>query len=94
MENYGSFLYHSKINKRKTIRLIESTDKKLMNAELALLFNETCKYIYIQLRDNIENNYKNHKKTFYIFLSVRYIGWGDYSIYIIFQSILSNNYKL
>ena len=26
---------------------IESTDKKLINAELALLFNETCKNIYI-----------------------------------------------
>ena len=35
------------INTGKTIRLIESTDKKLNNAELGLLFNETCKYIYI-----------------------------------------------
>ena len=33
---------------RKTLRLIESTDKKLINAELALLFNETCKkFIYM-----------------------------------------------
>ena len=33
----------------KTISSIESTDKKLINAELALLFNETCKnkYVYI-----------------------------------------------
>ena len=43
MENYGSFLFQFEINTRKTIRLIESTDKKLTNAELALLFNETCK---------------------------------------------------
>ena len=43
MENFGSFLFKFGINIRKTIRLIESTDKKLINAELALLFNETCK---------------------------------------------------
>ena len=47
MENFGSFLFKFGINIRKTIRLIESTDKKLINAELALLFNETCKNIYI-----------------------------------------------
>ena len=45
MENFGSFLFKFGINIRKTIRLIESTDKKLINAELALLFNETCKNI-------------------------------------------------
>ena len=37
------FLFKFGINIRKTIRLIESTDMKLINAELALLFNETCK---------------------------------------------------
>ena len=31
------------INIRKTIRLIESIDKKFINVELALLFNETWK---------------------------------------------------
>ena len=41
--NFGSFLFKFEIYIRKTIRLIESTDKKLINAELALLFNETCK---------------------------------------------------
>ena len=51
MENFGSFLFKFEINIRKTIRLIESTDKKLINAELALLFNETCKneYIYVYI---------------------------------------------
>ena len=43
MENFVSFLFKFGINIRKTIRLIENTDKKLINAELALLFNETCK---------------------------------------------------
>ena len=43
MENFGSFTFKFEINIRKTIRLIESTDKKLINAELASLFNETCK---------------------------------------------------
>ena len=43
MENFGSFLFKFGINIRKTIRLIESTDKKLINAELALLFYEACK---------------------------------------------------
>ena len=42
MENFGSFLFKFEINIRKTIRLIESTDKKLINAELGLLFNEKC----------------------------------------------------
>ena len=46
MENFGSFLFKFEINIRKNIRLIESTDKKLTNAEFALLFNETCKYVY------------------------------------------------
>ena len=41
------FLFYSDL-KKKTICLIESTDKKLINVELALLFNETCKkYMYI-----------------------------------------------
>ena len=64
MENFGSFLFKFGINIRKTIRLIESTDKKLINAELALLFNETCKnenilprytdiYIYIYINSCI-----------------------------------------
>ena len=51
MENFGSFLFKFGINIRKNIRLIESSDKKLINAELALLFNKTCKkkYIYIYM---------------------------------------------
>ena len=49
MENFGSFLFKFRINIRKTIRLIESTDKKLINAELALLYNETCKNIHIYI---------------------------------------------
>ena len=43
MENFDLFLFKFEINIRKTIRLIESTDKKLINVELAFLFNETCK---------------------------------------------------
>ena len=43
MEIFGYYLFKFKINIRKTIRLIEITDKKLINADLALLFNETCK---------------------------------------------------
>ena len=46
MEDFGSFLFQVEINIRKTIRLIESTDKKLVNADSALLFNGTYK-IYI-----------------------------------------------
>ena len=45
------------INIRKTICFIESTDNKVINAELDFLFNETCKkrniyinlYIYIHM---------------------------------------------
>ena len=37
------FLFHFKIKTRKTIRLIDSTDKKLINTELALLLNKTSK---------------------------------------------------
>ena len=36
MENFGSFLFKFGINIRKAIRSIESTDKKWINAELAL----------------------------------------------------------
>ena len=36
MENFGSFFFQFEINTRKTIRLIESTDKKLINAELVI----------------------------------------------------------
>ena len=43
MENFGYLLFKFEINIRKTIPLIESTDTKLINGELALLFNETYK---------------------------------------------------
>ena len=43
MENFGSLLFEFQKNISKIIRSIESTEKKLVNAESALLFNETCK---------------------------------------------------
>ena len=47
MENFGSFLFRFEIYIRKTIRLVESTDEKLINAESVLIFNGTCKNEYI-----------------------------------------------
>ena len=45
------YIYTCNYSINQTIRLIESTDKKLINAELALLFKETCKNenIYIHV---------------------------------------------
>ena len=51
------------INIRKTICFIESTDNKVINAELDFLFNETCKkrniYInlYIYIYTHVNNIY-------------------------------------
>ena len=45
MENCGYFLLKFEKNIIKTVRLIESTDKKSINLELALLFNETNRNI-------------------------------------------------
>ena len=42
MMNFGNFLHQFDPDTRKSIRLIESTDRKTINAELSLLFNETC----------------------------------------------------
>ena len=53
MENSGYFPFKFEINITKTIRLIESTNKRLINAELALVYNETCK------NENILPRYTN-----------------------------------
>ena len=64
MENFGSFLFKFEINIRKTNLLIESTDNKLINAELALLFNETCK------NENILPQYTDMKIYKYIHIDI------------------------
>ena len=51
MQNFGSFLFQSEINTRKTLRLIVPTDNELINAELTLLFNETYKNILPRYTD-------------------------------------------
>ena len=75
MENCGSFLFKFEINIRKTNLLIESTDNKLINADLTLIFNETCKnenilphytdiYLYVYLLMYLCTRYLQLKKLY------------------------------
>ena len=42
MENFANFLFLFNQETRKIIRNIENIDKKLINCQLAVVFNETC----------------------------------------------------
>ena len=63
MMSFGNFLHQFDPDTRKSIRLIESTDRKTINAELSLLFNETC------LNEKILPRYTN----IYIYIYYIYI---------------------
>ena len=40
--NFGNLLYIQPENIKKNIRNIETTEKKLANAKIAVIFNNTC----------------------------------------------------
>ena len=42
MENFANFLFLFNQETRKLIRNIENIEKKLINCQLAVVFNETC----------------------------------------------------
>ena len=42
MENFANFLFVFSQETRRLIRNIENIDKKLINCQLAVVFNETC----------------------------------------------------
>ena len=49
MSNFAEFLHQFGPELRQNIRKSENIEKKLINAELALVFNETCQYdIYME----------------------------------------------
>ena len=60
MLNFANFLYQYGSETRQLIRKIENTEKKIINAELALIFNETC------YNENILPRYTNisYQKAF------------------------------
>ena len=60
------FLFKFEINISKTIRLIESIDKKFINVELAFLFNETC-------TNNILYTYMHRSIEVYIYIFVKIV---------------------
>ena len=53
MENFANFLFIFNQETRKLIRNIENIEKKLLNCQLAVVFNETC------LNDDILSIYTN-----------------------------------
>ena len=42
MENFANFLFLFNQETRRLIRNIENIEKKLINCQLAVVFNETC----------------------------------------------------
>ena len=48
MSNFADFLFQFNPQTRQIIRKTENIEKKVINAELALLFNETCYNVNIQ----------------------------------------------
>ena len=48
MENFANFLFLFNQDTRKLIRNIENIEKKLINCQLAVVFNKTYMYIYIE----------------------------------------------
>ena len=51
--NFGELIYLQPDNVKKLLRKIENIEKKLANARVAILFNETC------LNENILPNFTN-----------------------------------
>ena len=47
--NFGNLLYIQPENIKKNIRNIETTEEKLANAKIAVMFNNSCLNIYIYI---------------------------------------------
>ena len=45
--NFGNVMYMQPENIKRNIRNIETTEKKLANAKIAVIFNDACLNIYI-----------------------------------------------
>ena len=53
MMNFGNVLFNHSDENKKIIRNIESINKKIINAKLSVLFNQTC------ISNNLLPNYTN-----------------------------------
>ena len=45
--NFRNLLFQQPYNIRKQVRNIETNEKKLIQAKMAVVFNNTCIYIYV-----------------------------------------------
>ena len=54
--NFGNLLYIQPENIKRNIRNIETTKKKLANAKIAVIFNNTCLNIYIYIYTKRSDN--------------------------------------
>ena len=51
--NFGDLLHQHTYDAKKSVRTIESLSKKLINAKLAVTFNERCLNIYIYIKSYV-----------------------------------------
>ena len=51
--NFGNLFFQQPYNIRKQVRNIETDEKKLIQAKMAVVFNNTCIYIYIYIYTTI-----------------------------------------
>ena len=47
--NFGNLLFQQPYNIRKQVKNIETNEKKLIQAKMAVVFNNTCINIYIYM---------------------------------------------
>ena len=53
MENFANFLFLFNQDTRRLISNIENIENKLINCQLAVVFNETCLNIYVCLQEHL-----------------------------------------